>query len=255
MHSKYWLVTIVSGVLMACGGKSTPEAQTPEPAPAGTSAPVPEAPTAAATEQPSAQMPPGPVTATPEGPVVVVVEPPPTPFSDGQIAAITDAANSSEVEQATLAQSRARDARVKKFATMMITDHSAAKRQQADLVARVGITSVDSKRSTAMKEESNRAIESLKALNRNEFDRAYIDLQVDGHQKVLDSFDNELIPNAKNADFKAALVEFRPTVEHHLREAQDIQQSLASAPSPVGKAEPQRSGQSASLGGTPKATK
>jgi hypothetical protein len=56
---------------------------------------------------------------------------------------------------------------------------------------------------------------------------------------VLDSFDNELIPNAKNSEFKASLVEFRPQVEHHLKEAQDIQQSLASAPlNPVGKASP-----------------
>jgi putative membrane protein len=174
--------------------------------------------------------------ATEHGPVVVVVEPPPLPYSDGQIASITDAANTSEVEQGTLAQSKARDARVKKFAAMMIVDHSQAKKQQADLLTRLGITPIETKKSAAILEESNRTLESLRALGRNEFDRAYIDVQVDAHQKVLDSFDNELIPNTKNSEFKAALVEFRPQVESHLKEAQDIQQALASAPlSPIGK--------------------
>src|SRR6185503_14612404 len=154
------------------------------------------------------------------------------------------------VEQGTLAQSKAKDSRVKKFAAMMVVDHSQAKRQQADLIQRLGITAIDTKKSAAITEESNRTLESLRALSRNEFDRAYIDVQVDAHQKVIDSFDNELIPNTKNSEFKAALVEFRPMVESHLREAQEIQQSLASAPlSPVGKASPSEGVRRAPIGG------
>ncbi len=241
MQSKFWLVGFVAGALLACGSKSTPEGKTAEQAQAEAAyAPVTET-TGAATGTPYTPTNP-PMAGTergPGGPVVVVVEPPPLPYSDGQIASITDAANTAEVEQGTLAQSKAKDARVKKFAAMMIVDHSQAKKQQADLIQRLGITAIETKKSAALAEESNRTLESLRGLSRNEFDRAYIDVQVDAHQKVLDSFDNELIPNAKNAEFKAALVEFRPRVEAHLSEAQDIQQSLASAPlNPVGKAPP-----------------
>jgi putative membrane protein len=123
---------------------------------------------------------------------------------------------------------------------MMIVDHSQAKKQHADLVSRLGITPIETKKSAAILEDSNRTLESLRALSRNEFDRAYMDVQVDAHQKMLDSYDNELIPNAKNSEFKSALLEFRPQMESHLREAQDIQQSLASAPmTPVGKGGPE----------------
>ena len=249
MHSKYWAVGFVAGALIACGGKSTPEGKTAEQAAAETTTYGPVTPSDATTGQPYTPTNP-PMASTEHGPVVVVVEPPPLPYSDGQIASITDAANTAEVEQGTLAQSKARDARVKKFAAMMIVDHSQAKKQQADLMQRLGITAIETKKSAAIQEESNRTLESLRALGRSEFDRAYIDVQVDAHQKVLDSFDNELIPNAKNSEFKASLVEFRPQVESHLKEAQDIQQSLASAPlNPVGKVGPSEGVRQAPLGG------
>jgi putative membrane protein len=250
MHSKFWLVGFVAGALIACGGKSTPEGKTAEEAQAEAIAYTPAAETTgAATGQPYTPTSP-PTAGSERGPVVVVVDPPPLPYSDGQIASITDAANTAEVEQGTLAQSKAKDARVKKFAAMMVVDHSQAKRQQADLIQRLGITAIETKKSAAIAEESNRTLESLRALSRNEFDRAYIDVQVDTHQKVIDSFDNELIPNTKNSEFKAALVELRPQLESHLKEAQDIQQALASAPlSPVGKSSPSEGVRQAPLGG------
>jgi len=239
MHSKYWLVGFVAGALVACGGKSAPEGKTPEQAQTETAyTPVTET-TGVPTTQPytPTSPPSGAQLGQAQGPVVVVVEPPPLPYSDGQIASITDAAHTAEVEQATLAQSKARDARVKKFAAMMIVDHSQAKKQQTDLVARLGLTPIETKKSSAITEDSNRTLESLRALGRNEFDRAYMDVRVDAHQKALDSYDNELIPNAKNSEFKAALIEFRPQIESHLKEAQDIQQGLTSAPlTPIGKA-------------------
>jgi hypothetical protein len=42
-----------------------------------------------------------------------------------------------------------------------------------------------------------------------------------------------LIPNAKDAEFKALLNEIRPKVAAHLQEAKDIQQALTS-PEPAG---------------------
>jgi putative membrane protein len=43
---------------------------------------------------------------------------------------------------------------------------------------------------------------------------------------VLEAIDNKLIPNAKNAQLKQALTEFRPKVQEHLQKAQEIQQKL-----------------------------
>ena len=43
---------------------------------------------------------------------------------------------------------------------------------------------------------------------------------------MLDSIDNKLIPNAKNAQLKTALTDFRPKIQEHMQKAQEIQQKL-----------------------------
>ena len=149
-------------------------------------------------------------------------------MSDEQIAAITDAANTAEIEQAKLAQKNAKNARVKKFAAMMITDHTQAKEKQKKLLGKLNVTPQSGTMATELETQSQQKLSELKGMKGAEFDTAYIEAQVEAHQKVLDSFDNQLIPNAKNAEFKALLGEIRPKVAAHLSEAKEIQQELTS---------------------------
>lgn len=217
MHSKWLLVGFVSSALAACGGRSAPEPRSPESTPPENAAPGPTA----AEPAPSS------------GPLVA--EPAPQPLSDEQIAAVADAANTSEIDQARLAQQKAVHARVKDFAAMMIAHHSQAKEQQAELLKRLNVAEVETQKSAAVRDEGRRTLESLEQLNGTEFDRAYIDAQVSEHQRVLDTIDDELIPNAKNPELKAALEEFRPKVEAHLSEALDIQRMLGTSPVSFGR--------------------
>jgi putative membrane protein len=223
-HTRTALTALLaSSFAFGCGGStsepksqgSEPAMSEPEPAPAAL-APTPTAqPTA--DDSMAAN-----VTAAP----AAANEPAPTPLADAQIAAITDTANTGEVEQATVAQKKAKNARVKKFAGMMIAHHTKAKQDQAKLLKKLNMTPEENPKSTALAEESKTAVESLKNTEPSDFDRVYIDGQVSAHQKVLDMLVNELIPNAKHADLKAALEEFRPKVEAHLTEAQEIQSLL-----------------------------
>jgi putative membrane protein len=156
-------------------------------------------------------------------------------LSDEQIAAITDAANDAEIEQAKLAQKSARNPRVKKFAAMMIKDHTQAKQKQKKLFNELSMAPSESPMSAQLKSDSQQKLEDLKAVKGADFDRAYMDAQVDAHQKVLDALDNQLIPETDNQELKALLNEIRPKVAAHLAEARDIQQALLDAASgPVG---------------------
>jgi putative membrane protein len=67
---------------------------------------------------------------------------------------------------------------------------------------------------------------SLKKAPAADFDRAYIDAQVDGHRKVLNTLQKELLPDANNADLKAYLEKIQPTVEKHLKAAEALQLSF-----------------------------
>jgi len=152
-------------------------------------------------------------------------------LSDEQIAAVTDVANDAEIAQAKIAQKNAKNARVKKFAAMMIKDHSAAKQKQKKVLGKLQLSPVDNSMSTQLKSDSDQKLEDLKALKGPDFDRAYMDAQVDAHQKVLDAFDNQLIPEADSEEFRALLSEIRPKIAAHLAEAKEIQQALLDATS------------------------
>jgi putative membrane protein len=145
-------------------------------------------------------------------------------LSDEQIAAITDAANTAEIEQAKLAESKSKDAGVKRFAAMMIAHHGAAKQKQAKLKIKPAESSV----STGLQADAASTLDALKLDKGKDFDKAYIAAQVDGHQKALDTINDKLLPNVKNTDLKAYLDEIKPRVEQHLKEAKQLQESFDS---------------------------
>jgi putative membrane protein len=153
-----------------------------------------------------------------------VTEPPITqqaPLEDSQIAAISDAANGGEVEQAKLAQMKAKNPRVKKFAQMMIQHHGQAKVDLEKLVKKLKLSLLENDVSTQLREESLAQITLLQGEKQN-FDRIYIHAQVEAHQKVLELLDKTLIPSTKDPELLALLQKMRPKVEAHLAEAREI---------------------------------
>jgi putative membrane protein len=147
-------------------------------------------------------------------------------LTDPQIAAITDAANKGEIEQAKLAVRKAKDPQVKQFAQMMIDHHGAEQKKEQQLATSLSLQPETTQASTQLQTDSQNAISSLTSQTGADFDKAYIDLQVKEHKDVLDAIDNKLIPNAKNPQLKQALTDFRPKVQEHLQKATEIQQKL-----------------------------
>jgi putative membrane protein len=146
-------------------------------------------------------------------------------LDDAQIGAITEAANSAEVEQGRLAQSKASDSRVRSFASMMVQHHGEAQRDQAAL----SVGKRDNPESQQLTAQADSALKSLEQKSGAEFDRAYIQLQCDEHRKVLDSLRNDLLPNAKDQQLKAYLQQLEPKVEAHLAQAERLQKQLGSS--------------------------
>jgi putative membrane protein len=145
------------------------------------------------------------------------------PLNDAQIARITNDANTAEIDQGKVAQSKAKDARVKKFAERMVKHHSEARDKQAKLK----LETAASDRALTLEHDADKTLSDLKGNSDASFDAEYIAAQVKEHQEVLDTIDKELLPSAKNDDLKSYLKEIRPTVESHLKDARDIQSKLA----------------------------
>jgi putative membrane protein len=224
---------------VACGGASTPPSETPASSgtgandatgragvstPAGQAAAsstsevgAPEGPTSAATGQLQGAPSPGP-----GSDVATLAASTSTTLDDAQIAKITDGVNSAEIEQATLARERAQNPEVRRFASMMIEHHGEARVEQAALK----LQTADSPLAQQLSEESKMTLESLRAKRGADFDRAYLDAQVAGHQKVLETIGRVLAPQAQTPALRTYLTELEPTVSRHLQQARSARDAL-----------------------------
>jgi len=155
------------------------------------------------------------------------------PLDDAQIAAITDGANSAEIDQGKLAETKAKDARVRAFAKMMVEHHSQARRDQEKLHL-TKAANPDSERAAS---EATSALQSLNGKSGADFDKAYIQLQVDEHQKVLDTLKRDLLPAARDKGLKSYLEKIEPKVQSHLTRAKELQSTLGGSDS-TGKSSP-----------------
>jgi putative membrane protein len=216
-------VSLVLGstLLVHCGGDQK-SADSPASAPTIAPAELPPAPTTG----PDAG-PPGDATPTATDAVKPTGTQPdaakPDALNDEQIAAITDSANSAEVEQGKIARLKSKDRDVQRFSAKMIAAHEEAKKNQDKL----DLKTAESALGNTFGTEAASTMNTLKGAEGTAFDKTYIDAQVDEHQKLLDALNDKLIPNVKNPDLKAYLNQILPHVAQHLKEAETIQKALA----------------------------
>jgi putative membrane protein len=148
-------------------------------------------------------------------------------INDAQIASIVVTANQVDIDAGNFAKARTKNPQVKQFAQQMVTDHTGVNKQASGLAAKLKVTPQDNPTSQSLKSGGDANINKLKTLKGAEFDKAYIDHEVEYHQAVLDAIDKTLIPGAKNEELKALLVKTRPAFVAHLEHAKHIQSELS----------------------------
>lgn len=148
-------------------------------------------------------------------------------LSDEQIAKITETVDTGEIEQAKVAQTKAKSPSVKKFAKQMATHHGKSKKDGAKLAKQSSLEPQESPVCDDLKRKGDDTLETLKSAERTEFDQKYIDAQVTQHEEVLNLIDRQLMPSAESPELKAQLEKTRTMVDGHLTEAKAIQAELA----------------------------
>lgn len=149
-------------------------------------------------------------------------------ITDDEIVAASDALNAAQVEQGTLARSKAKEPRLREFADKLKADHERARRDGKSLAARLAIKPKESQLSSELGADAAGATKTLKNAKKNDFDRLFVESQIAAHQKTLKLLDQKLIPNARNQDVKELLEGLRATVQAHLETVRSLQ-GVASA--------------------------
>jgi putative membrane protein len=156
-------------------------------------------------------------------PALVLAQQGPT---DPQIAQIVVTANQVDIDAGKLAKGKTQNKDVKAFAQQMITDHTAVNKQATALVTKLKVKPEPNPTSDSLKKGGDESNAKLKKLKGAEFDKAYVDHEVDYHQQVLDAIDKTLVPSAKNEELKALIVKVRPAIAAHLDHAKMLQSKM-----------------------------
>ena len=147
-------------------------------------------------------------------------------LNDGEILGVADTANGGEVDQGKIAAAKGQSQAVKAFANRMIADHSAAKQKVEETSKEIGVAEATSDLNKELKTSGEALLTQLKNTNGANFDRVYMEAQVDLHKKVLRTINEELMPQTSSAKIKALLADMRTHVQHHLTLAQQTLKDL-----------------------------
>ena len=126
-----------------------------------------------------------------------------------------------EVQSSKVAQQKAQNPEVKKFAEHMVQEHGKALEEGKQLASTKGLTP------PAETDRKHRnALEKLERTDANSFDRAYMKQMVEDHEDAL-KLVRKTAKDAKDAQLKAHAEKMAPHIEEHLAQARKINDSLA----------------------------
>jgi len=128
-----------------------------------------------------------------------------------------------EIESSKVALERARSAEVKAFAQMMIDMHT---QTTADLKAAIADSGLALTPPAMLPEDKAAVLTDLKGAEAADFDKKYMDEQIDGHQAALDLM-TRYAQDGDNAVLKAAAAKTAPIVQDHLTKAKTLRDSLS----------------------------
>jgi putative membrane protein len=146
-------------------------------------------------------------------------------WTDADIVAYLVAADSGEIAAGKLASTKATNPSVKAFAKKMVSDHSTMLDQTAQLAKKSNIAYATESNDDIndLRSDSKDALQDLTGKTEgNDWDKDYVDKQVDAHQDVIDHV-NDFTGKAKNPQLVSMLKQALPKLQNHLQAAKALQ--------------------------------
>ncbi|MEO6313833.1 MAG: DUF4142 domain-containing protein [Chitinophagaceae bacterium] len=125
-----------------------------------------------------------------------------------------------EVKLAQLAKEKAKDTAVQHFADMMIADHSAANEKVKALAAERNVTLP-----AEPDAEEQKKGDELSKKTGADFDKAYVNAMVKGHDETVEMF-KKASGKVSDGAVKAFIDNTIPTLEHHYMRIKDIKKGM-----------------------------
>lgn len=134
-------------------------------------------------------------------------------------------ANYAEIQMGKLAQDKGTNPAVKDFGQRMVTDHTKAYDQLKPIASKDNVTMPDK-----MNAKDQALYDRLSKLSGTQFDREYMRNMVKDHQSDVAEFQREST-KAKNQDVRTYATNTLPTLQEHLRLAEDANSKVGASAS------------------------
>jgi putative membrane protein len=142
------------------------------------------------------------------------------PIKDSDFLVQASTGGAAEVKYSELAAKQASDDKVKDFANKMVKAHSAMNDKLGEMAKGLKLAVV-----TGLEKDTKATYDRLAKLKGGEFDREYMKVMVDDHEKAASLFDREA-KTGTDAGLKAFALEYAPKVKEHLKEGRTILDGL-----------------------------
>jgi putative membrane protein len=125
-----------------------------------------------------------------------------------------------EVQMGELAQQKGKAESVKNFGAMMVHDHSAANDKVKAFAGQRNVTLP-----ATVSDEEQKTIDDLNKKSGADFDKAYVNTMVKGHESTIDLFE-KAGDKVNDTEIKGFITSTLPTIRMHLDSVKAIQKKL-----------------------------
>jgi putative membrane protein len=146
-------------------------------------------------------------------------------WSDANIVALLDEANMADSSAGAIAATKGTSAAVREFAKRMERDHHTLRAQGAALAKKLNVTPAAPSDDPVMPMAQNETNTLNSTAKGKDFDKAYIDAEVDAHKAVLD-LATKAAGQTQNTELKNLIQKAAPVIQGHLDKAESLQKTL-----------------------------
>jgi putative membrane protein len=135
-------------------------------------------------------------------------------------------ANTKEIQLAGLAAKKATSPQVKQVAQKLATDHTKNRAQLRALAQKLNLNLTSAQGANVAAADSVALPPDLQGKSGAEFDKAFVQHEIEDHQANIDKIRGQMIPGAQNEEVKAYLQKTVTDMEGHLAVLKRVQQQI-----------------------------
>ena len=145
-----------------------------------------------------------------------------TGLEDGELIAAALTINTAQIEQNSIAVSRAQTTRVMALAQRLVAMHMASQARENSLLARTTFMPLDNATSAMLRKASAETVSRLQQSTGPQFDHDYTSSQTDAYRMEIDLIDQSLLPSSRSAAMSTELATVRQELVGHWEEVRDM---------------------------------